>query len=98
MSMKHQDRMVIPRAVALRYRQSQDAAPRVVARGRGAIARKIMEIADSHGIPVLHNSALLDFLMSVEVEGEIPEIAFRAVAEIYAFLIEMDRKYEVVLD
>jgi len=96
--MKDQNKTVVPHAVALRYRQSQDGAPRVVAKGRGTIARKILEIANSHGVPILQNNALLEFLMSVELEGEIPAVAFQAVAEIYAFLIDMDRKYETVLD
>ncbi len=85
-------------AAALRYRQSQAAAPKVTAKGQGHIARKIMELAGENDIPVIENKALLDFLMDVEIDEPIPPAAFEAAAGIYSFLLELDDKYAQILD
>jgi flagellar biosynthesis protein len=85
-------------AVALKYRQAQQDAPQVVAKGRGAIAQKILEIARKNKITVLQDAELANLLMSVEPEEYIPQEAFSVVAEIYAFLIDLDKEYEKVLD
>lgn len=82
-----------PGAVALRYRQSQDSAPKVTAKGRNEVAEKILEIAASNQIPMIKNAELLQLLLNVEFDEPIPETALSAIAEIYSFLIIMDDKY-----
>ncbi len=72
-------------AVALRYEEGEDTAPRVVAMGTGLIAQKIREIAAEHGVPVLENKPLAQALhKSVDVGQVIPHELFEAVAEILA--------------
>ena len=74
------------RAVALGYERSRDAAPRVLAKGRGEVARRILARADEHDIPVERNPDLLECLEPLAMGAEIPQAAYAAVAEILAFL------------
>lgn len=77
------------KAVALHYAEL-DAAPRVVAAGAGEIAKRILELAAEHGIPVQKNDSLVDILAKLNVGYEIPPETYRAVAEILAFLYRTD--------
>ncbi len=75
-------------AVALRYDQEKDSAPKVVAKGKGSIAEKIIEVARRHEVPVVRREELARSLFSsVEVGDEIPPEFYRAVAEIIAFVV-----------
>lgn len=75
-------------AAALAY---QTGAPRVVAKGTGEIARKIIEEAESHGIPIQKNEPLVEALMHVELTKEIPPELYQTVAEILAFIYRLDQ-------
>jgi flagellar biosynthesis protein len=72
-------------AVALRYEKPR--APRVVATGRGALGQKIIDTAIESGVPVEHNPELAEALAKVELEAEIPENLYRAVAQVLAFIL-----------
>ncbi|MDF2900877.1 MAG: flhB-related protein [Phenylobacterium sp.] len=71
--------------VALNY-EAPDA-PRVVASGRGLIGQKIIEAAQAHGVPIEKNAVLAEALSTIELETEIPERLYVAVAEILAFVL-----------
>jgi flagellar biosynthesis protein len=75
-----------PRAVALRYERRYDPAPRVVAKGEGELALKILELAREHGVAIKEDRDLAQLLSAVELETQIPVEAFVAVAEILAFI------------
>ena len=77
-------------AVALGYDPARDGAPRVLAKGKGCRAEKILEIAKAHGIPLREDPGLVELLARVEVDQEIPPILYRAVAEILAFIYQME--------
>ncbi|GAB4373603.1 MAG: EscU/YscU/HrcU family type III secretion system export apparatus switch protein [Calditrichia bacterium] len=81
------------KAAALRYQMNRDYAPRVIARGRGTVADKILQIATANGIPILEDKELVEVLSAVELEDPIPAEAFEVVAQIYAFLTQMDEEY-----
>ncbi|QEC46826.1 hypothetical protein FSW04_03980 [Baekduia soli] len=70
------------RAAALRYDQEAGGAPRVVAAGPGLVADRILELAREQGIPVREEPALVEALARLELEQEIPEELFVAVAEV----------------
>ena len=72
-------------AVALTY--DAPNAPRVVASGHGVIGQKIIEAAQAHGVPIEQNAPLAQALSSIELETEIPERLYVAVAEILAFVL-----------
>lgn len=75
-------------AVALEYRRSEMAAPRVVAKGRNLLAVRIKAIAREHGVPTVENVPLAQALYrTAEVGGVIPADLFEAVAEVLAYLI-----------
>src|SRR5262249_40285535 len=77
-------------AVALHYDRS--GAPRVVAKGRGSIGARIVEIARAHGIPIEENEVLAGALSNVELGDEIPAELYRAVAEVLIFVLRLSRR------
>jgi flagellar biosynthesis protein len=79
-------------AVALAYESEKDAAPRVVATGRGELADRILAIAREHGIPIRQEPKLVETLASLEMEQEIPPELYAAVAEILAFVYRLTGK------
>ncbi len=80
----------IPKAVALRYDKDKDTAPRVIAKGRGDIAKKIIEIADAHNLPRYEDKNLIQLLEALDLETEIPPELYRAVAEVLAFVYRLN--------
>ncbi|MBX9726059.1 MAG: EscU/YscU/HrcU family type III secretion system export apparatus switch protein [Rickettsiales bacterium] len=78
----------ITKAVAIEYERGVDAAPRVTASGKGAIAEQILAIAFARGIKVREDAELVEILSLIEVDSPIPLEAFTAVAEILAFVYQ----------
>jgi flagellar biosynthesis protein len=76
-------------AVALRY--DEPDAPKVVAVGRGLVGQRIIDTALAHGVPLETNAPLAQALSSVEVESEIPEQLYEAIAVIIAFVMQAAR-------
>ncbi|MDQ0355605.1 flagellar biosynthesis protein [Rhodoplanes tepidamans] len=84
------ERPAIPLAIALQY--EAPGAPRVVAKGRGAIGEKIVALAKEHGVPIEENAGLAAALSDVELGDEIPEELYRAVAEVLSFILRLSGK------
>ena len=82
----------IPVAVALDYEAGTTTAPVVVAKGRGAIAEKILEIAKENGITIEANPMLVEALSGVELDEQIPRELYAAVAEVIGFVLRSRRK------
>jgi len=76
-------------AIALHY--DRKGAPRVVAKGKGAIGAKIVEIAKAHDIPIEENEVLAGALSNVELGDEIPVELYKAVAEVLVFVLKLTR-------
>jgi flagellar biosynthesis protein len=74
-------------AVALHY--DKTGAPRVVAKGRGTIGEKIIEVAKAHDIPIEENEVLAGALSHVELGDEIPAELYKAVAEVLIFVLRL---------
>jgi len=80
-------------AVALRYDAARMNAPRVVAKGRRLIAERIREIAIEHTVPIVENPPLARTLVqTTEVGDEIPETVYQSVAEVLAYVYQIDRR------
>lgn len=77
-------------AVALAYLET-DAAPRVVAKGRGAIAAEIIARANEHGVYVHESPELVSLLMQVDLDEKIPPQLYVAVAELLAWLYQVEQ-------
>ncbi len=80
-------------AVALRY--DAPDAPKVVASGRGLVGERIIAAAQTHGVPLTRNAPLAEALSSLELETEIPQQLYVAVAEVLAFLLKASKEPEV---
>ena len=74
-------------AVALHYDRS--GAPRVVAKGRGSVGDKIIEVARANNIPIEENEVLAGALSNVELGDEIPAELYKAVAEVLIFVLRL---------
>ena len=79
-------------AVALKYDNTNDAAPKVVAKGQSLVAERILEIAEEYGIPVHKDADLVEVLNAVELDQEIPLEVYSVVAEIFAYIYRMNQK------
>ena len=77
-------------AVALRYDSEKDMAPRVVAKGRGYIAQKIIQAAQAHGIPLVADAQMTNLLEEIDLDAQIPPSFYLAVAEILAFVYRIN--------
>ena len=80
------------KAAALKYAHGEDRAPRVVAKGKGLLAEKILEAARQHGIPIKEDKTLVDILSSLDLYQEIPPELYKAVAELLAFIYAINTK------
>lgn len=87
---KNQDQ--VKKAVALGYDKEKDEAPRVVAKGKGPIAEKIVEIAREAGVAIQEDEQLVEYLSALDLYQEIPPFLYEVVAEILAFVYRMDRE------
>ena len=83
MAKRHND--PLKSAVALAYGQT-DAAPRIVAKGRGMIAEKIISRAREHGVYVHESPELVSLLMQVDLDQRIPAQLYVVVAELLAWI------------
>lgn len=77
-------------AIALHYERGK-GAPRVVAKGRGTIGEKIVEIARANNVPIEENEVLAGALSHVELGDEIPEELYKAVAEVLTFVLRLSK-------
>ncbi|MDP8568128.1 EscU/YscU/HrcU family type III secretion system export apparatus switch protein [Methylophilus aquaticus] len=77
-------------AVALAY-EAGDLAPRVVAKGKGLLAERIIALAKEHKVFVHESQALLGLLMQVELDTHIPPELYQAIAEILAWLYQLEQ-------
>lgn len=76
-------------AVALAYSQS-DAAPRVVAKGRGMIAEQIISRAREHGVYVHESPELVSLLLQIDLDQRIPPQLYIAVSELLAWIYRLE--------
>lgn len=78
-------------AVALHYEKGS-GAPRVVAKGKGAIGARIIEVARANDIPIEENEVLAGALSKIELGDEIPPDLYKAVAEVLVFVLRLSGK------
>lgn len=86
------NRAPIKKAAALQYEQGSKSAPKLTAKGRGAVAEKILEAAREHNIPVTQDADLMEILEKVEIDTEIPLEVYAVVADIFAWVYKLNQK------
>ncbi|MGD1076658.1 MAG: EscU/YscU/HrcU family type III secretion system export apparatus switch protein [Thermodesulfovibrionales bacterium] len=76
----------------MKEKRFRAAAPKVIAKGKGKVAEKILEIAKKYNIPIQEDRELVEVLSSLDLYQEIPPKLYRAVAEILAFVYSLSKR------
>jgi flagellar biosynthesis protein len=82
----------IKKAAALSYDGGENDAPKVVAKGKGFVAERIIAIANSHNIPLYEDQDLVKILEAMDLNTEIPPELYRAVAEVLVFIYKLNQQ------
>lgn len=82
----------LKKAVALRYDPEQDVAPVLLAKGKGHIAEKIIELARENGVYVHEDANLVDVLMAVDIADTIPPQLYQVVAGVLGMVYRVNRE------
>ena len=82
----------IKKAIALKYDREKDDAPKVVGKGKGTIAEKIIQTAKENGIYIKEDPELVEALSSLDIYEEIPEELYKVVAELLVFIYKNIQK------
>jgi flagellar biosynthesis protein len=89
---KRRNHRIIKHAVALSYSAEAQAAPVVKAKGKGAVAERIAQIAAENGVPVREDASLVEVLSKLDLDQEIPPELYKLVAEILSFVYRADQE------
>jgi len=85
--MSRSDRHTRRTAVALKYDESNNIAPVVVASGVGYLAEKIIEVAAENNVPVFEDSSLSTILSQLDLGAEVPEELYKVIVDIYIYFL-----------
>jgi len=80
------------KAVALKYDKNGSGAPKVLASGKGTLADTIIQKAEEFNIPIFANKALVNSLIDLEINQEIPSELYQAVVEVFVWLMKNEKK------
>jgi flagellar biosynthesis protein len=78
----------------LKYDAATENAPKVIAKGRGLVAEKIMALAREQGIPMREDPDLVHLLTQIDLDQEIPPSLYKVVAELLAFVYHLNQGYQ----
>lgn len=79
-------------AAAIKYDSQINSAPVLKAKGKGSIAEKIIQVAKENNIPIREDPELVELLIQLDIEQEIPPELYKIVAEILAFVYSLDKQ------
>ena len=82
------------KAIAILYNENESAAPMVVASGKGLMAEKIIATAKEAGIHIQEDANLVELLSKIPVGEEIPTELYQTVAEVLAFVYQVNEKFK----
>lgn len=82
----------LKKSVALRYDPQLEAAPVIIAKGKGYLAEKIIALANEHGIHVQQDPALVELLMDCDINEQIPPQLYQAVAAVLGAVYRVNRQ------
>lgn len=81
------------KAVALEYNPDKYQAPKIVAKGTGELAECIIRVAKEHNVAIYEDANLVEVLTKLELDTEIPPHLYQAVAEILAFIYNLNKEW-----
>lgn len=90
--------MTNKKAVALAYNAQNDNAPRVVAKGRDELALRIIAKAQEFDVPLFCNALLVDSLLSLPLDSQIPPDMYNAVVEVFVWLLKCEKNAQLSKD
>ena len=80
-------------AISLKYSGGSNHAPKVTAKGQGWVAEKIIAMAEQQNIPIRKDKHLVALLEKIDVGREIPESLYKLVAELLAWVYQLNNEY-----
>ena len=84
-------------ALAVHYDKAKDNAPKVVAKGKGTIAEKIIELARENNIPIHEDPDLIEVLSKLDLGQEIPPELYKLIAEVLVYVYRSNNKVNKIL-
>lgn len=81
-------------AVALRYDRAKDTAPKVTAKGEGLVGERIIALARANNIPIKEDPDLVQVLSQIDIDQEVPASVYQVVAELLAFVYQVNKDYQ----
>ncbi len=82
------------KAAALKYDAKSTAAPKMIASGKGEIADRIIQKAKEFDVPIFANEMLVNSLVDLEIDKEIPSELYKAVADVFVWLMQNEKKLQ----
>lgn len=82
------------KAIALKYDGKLNQAPKVIAKGKGLVAQKIIELAQANNLPLYEDTSLANILVELQLLEEVPQELYQVVAEVFTFIYSLDKKWE----
>ncbi|SMP87592.1 flagellar biosynthesis protein [Epsilonproteobacteria bacterium SCGC AD-311-C15] len=80
------------KAAALKYDKKSGEAPKIIATGKGELAKRIIEKANEFDIPIFANEALVNSLVDLEIDRQIPAELYQSVVEVFIWLMKNEKK------
>ncbi|WP_226034960.1 EscU/YscU/HrcU family type III secretion system export apparatus switch protein [Aquibacillus saliphilus] len=80
------------KAAALSYDMKTNMPPKLTASGKGYVAENILDKAKKHNIPIQEDQTLVELLSQMNINENIPEELYQAVAEVFAYIYQVDKK------
>ena len=84
--------MKTQKAAALQYDPKTQNAPKILASGKGEIAKKIIQKAKEFDVPLFANEALVNSLLELDIDAEIPQELYQATVEVFVWLAKVEKK------
>ena len=82
------------KAVAILYDSQNSPSPKVIASGKGEIAKRIIETAKQSGVHIQEDANLVELLSKIDIGDEIPTELYQTVAEVLAFVYQVNNKFK----
>ncbi|MGB3961158.1 MAG: EscU/YscU/HrcU family type III secretion system export apparatus switch protein [Sulfurimonas sp.] len=82
------------KAAALKYDKERGSAPTVVASGKGELAKRIIQKAEEFDVPIFANEALVNSLIDLEIDAQIPSELYQSVVEVFVWLMKNEKKFK----